>query len=303
MTDLSVGQLSHLLYAFGTLSPLGLAQLADPCVDSGSCNNGPPRPTYGGNFSRLALLKRANPHLRVLISLGGWNGSKYFSDAAASAQSRERFSQSIVDVFFRPYPGLFDGVDIDWEYPVAGGAEGNHHNPQDRENFTALMAELRRTLNALSASDGRRYELTMAVSADSDTAARLNLKELADKIDWIGVMAYDYNVDAAAIGFNAPLFATNATQPDEANVDGSMRFFLNAGISPQKLVLGIPFYGRAYRDVADDGKNDVRHGRPADDWGGEGGIDYKDMLSRHPQQFGFERKWDDKAQVPWLYNR
>ncbi len=143
--DSAARQLSHLFYAFGAVSSKGLAQLADPCTDAGLC--GGDSASFGSaNFAALGSLKRRNPRLRVLISLGGWNGSEYFSDAAATPQSREAFAQSIIDVFFRPYPGLFDGVDIDWEYPVAGGMDGNRHRPSDRENFVALMAKIRNKL-------------------------------------------------------------------------------------------------------------------------------------------------------------
>jgi chitinase len=301
--SLPVKRLSHLLYAFGNLSATGMAQLADPCIDAGRCGDNSDLTKLGGNFARLADLKRNNPHLRILVSLGGWTGSKYFSDAAASKQNRERLSQSIIDVFFRPFPGLFDGIDIDWEYPVAGGAEGNHHRPEDRENFVALLAEIRGKLDALSALDGHPYELTIAVSADPATAAQLNLKGLAESVNWIGVMAYDYNAGTTVTGFNAPLYAAEAMPSDDNNVDRSIRYFLKTGVPPQKLVLGVPFYGRAYRDVADDGNGHVHRGHPADEWGGEDGIDYKDILSRRPQNLGFERHWDDKAKVPWLYNR
>jgi chitinase len=300
--DLPAKQLSHLLYAFGSVSVAGLARLADPCVDAGICADDQAPSGRGGNFSRLALLKRDNPRLRILISLGGWNGSKYFSDAAATTQSRERFAESILDVFFRPYPGLFDGIDIDWEYPVAGGAEGNLHRPQDRENFVALMAEIRRRLAALSAADGRRYELTMAASADPQTAANLDLIGLVGNVDWIGVMTYDYNADATVAGFNAPLFAAGGASSPEANVDASVRYFLRAGVPSGKLVLGIPFYGRAYRDVSSDGNGRAQPGHPAPAWGGADGIDYKDISLRRPESHGFERRWDEKAQVPWLYN-
>jgi chitinase len=100
--DIPAKRLSYLLYAFGSISAAGLAQLSDPCIDAGQCDWTLLR--GGGNFASLKLLKRDNPHLRILISLGGWNGSRYFSDAASTAQSRERFSRSIIEVFFLPYP-------------------------------------------------------------------------------------------------------------------------------------------------------------------------------------------------------
>ncbi len=142
----------------------------------------------------------------------------------------------------------------------------------------------------------------MAVSADPDRAANLDLTRLAGIVDWIGVMTYDYYAGATVIGFNAGLFAASCDPTGKANIDSSIRYFLSAGVPPRKLVLGIPFYGRAYRDVSGDGNGALRRARPAQDWGGDDGIDYKDIVARHPQSHGFERHWDQTAQVPWLYN-
>lgn len=298
--NLPAAQLSHVLYAFGTVSSDGLARLADPCLDVGICADRRTPFNPGGNFSQLALLKQSNPRLRILISLGGWNGSKYFSDAAATEQSRKRFADSILDAFFRSYPGLFDGIDVDWEYPVADGAEDNEYRPQDGENFIALMTEIRRQLAALSAADKRHYELTMAVSADPETAGHIPLMKLIGIVDWIGVMTYDYSTNI--VGFNAPLFAPEGAPSGNANIDASIQYFLKLGVPSTKLVLGIPFYGRAYSDVSDPGSGRLHSGRPVAAWGGADGITYKDMSLRRPEEHGFDRHWDKKAQVPWLYN-
>lgn len=147
-----VRELTHLMYAFGTVSAEGLAGLADRCLDAGACDGTAPSPPFGGNFVQLAELKRSCPELRILISLGGWSGSKYFSAAAATPMSRVRFAQSVIEAFFRPYPGVFDGVDVDWEFPVSGGRPGNLARLEDRTNFTLLIAELRRSLIEFSAS-------------------------------------------------------------------------------------------------------------------------------------------------------
>jgi chitinase len=296
----SVGEkLTHLIYAFGSVSPDGLARLADPCLDVGQCD-GESSTSPGGNFKRLESLKRELPSLRILISFGGWTGSAYISDVAATPSDRERFAASIIDVFFRPYPGIFDGVDIDWEYPVEGGAEGNRHRPQDKDNFALLMSEIRRQLSVLSTIDGRRYELTMAISADATAAKNLDLVRLAADVNWIGVMAYDYYAGTPVAGFNAPLFRSDGDMPPSTGVASSVSQLLAAGVPAGKLVLGIPFYGRAYGDVSNE--NSSGHGIPDANWGGEDGIDYKDIVRRQPESLGFVRHWDEKAQVPWLYN-
>ena len=304
ITDIPAGQLTHIIYAFGEVSSEGLARLADPCTDAGLCDASETSGSIGGNFADVAQLKRSNSHLRVLISLGGWTGSKYFSKAAATADARERFAQSVVNVFFRPYPGLFDGVDIDWEFPVAGGRLGNLNEPSDRANFTLLIAELRRKLSQVSAAGGRRLELTVAVSADPEKIGNLEAGPLAKQLDWMNLMAYDYYTGLNVAGFNAPLFAGAGDPDPNLNVDASTKALVRAGVPPDKVVLGLPFYGRAVAGVPAKNNGLFQRGSSegSKEWGGADGIDYRDLVARRPEEHGFRQYWSPEARVPWLYN-
>lgn len=296
-------ELTHLMYAFGTVSAEGLAELADRCLDAGACDRTAPSAPFGGNFAQLAELKRSNPDLRILISLGGWGGSKYFSAAAATPMSRARFAQSVIEVFFRPYPGLFDGVDVDWEFPVSGGRPGNLARLEDRTNFTHLIAELRRRLTALSASERRELELTIAVSAGPDKIVNLEAAALARLVDRIHLMAYDYHAGSAFAGFNAPLFASAGDPSPDLNVDASVNALIRAGVPPAKVALGVAFYGRAIARVPQENAGLFQQGTSASEaWGGSDGIDYCDLVARRPEEQGFIRYWSDEAQVPWLYD-
>ncbi|NEJ47718.1 glycosyl hydrolase family 18 protein, partial [Rhizobium leguminosarum] len=102
-----------------------------------------------GNFQQLRVLKRSHPDLRLVVSLGGWNGSKWFSDAALTEASRRTMVKSCIDLFIRgrtdpaqtgdgdgPAAGLFSGIDLDWEFVAAEGAPGNIVRPEDTRNFT-----------------------------------------------------------------------------------------------------------------------------------------------------------------------
>ena len=305
ISDIPAAGLTHLIYAFGEISSEGLAKLADPCADAGICDRSGTSPgSFGGNFGELAKLKQANPHLRISIALGGWTGSTYFSAAAANTEARMRFVQSVVDVFLRPYPGLFDGVDIDWEYPVAGGQAGNLNRPADRENFTLMITELRRKLGELFSAQGRQFELTIAISPDVEKLANLELAALARQVDWLNLMTYDYCAGSGLAGFNAPLFAGKGDPNRNNNVDASVKALLRSGVPPQKVALGLPFYGRALGGVA--GKNNGRFqqglSEASEAWGGADGIDYRDLAARRPEDLGFHRFWDAEAQVPWLYD-
>ncbi|MCC8968426.1 glycoside hydrolase family 18 protein [Bradyrhizobium sp. Pear76] len=296
-------ELTHLMYAFGTVSADGLAELADRCLDAGACDGTAPSSPFGGNFIQLAELKRDNPQLRVLISLGGWNGSRYFSAAAVTPRSRARFAQSVIDAFFRPYPGLFDGVDVDWEFPVSGGRAGNVARPEDRGNFTLLIAEVRRKLAAFSALERREMELTIAVSAAPDKIVNLEAAALAGLVDRIHLMAYDFHAGSAFAAFNAPLFACAGDPYPDLNVDASVNALIRVGVPPAKLTLGMAFFGRAVANVPPQNGGLFQKGATAsEEWGGSDGIDYRDLVARRPEKHGFRRFWSDEAQVPWLYN-
>ncbi|PYO05275.1 MAG: glycoside hydrolase, partial [Gemmatimonadetes bacterium] len=149
IADLPAKNLTHVFYAFAAIASDGSVILGDRCTDVGACGQAaslPARPL--GNFAELQRLKERYHHLKLAISIGGWGGSARFSDAALTDSSRRRFSESAIQLFIRRWPNLFDGIDIDWEFPVQGGLKGNVERPVDKQNFTLLLAELRRGLDA-----------------------------------------------------------------------------------------------------------------------------------------------------------
>jgi chitinase len=120
--EIPAAKLTHINYAFANLV-VGEIAVGRPEADLEL-------------FDKLRELKQQHPHLKTLISVGGWSWSKDFSDAALTAESRQRFADSGV-AFIRQHG--FDGIDIDWEFPVAGGMAGNTVRPEDKPNFTLLM--------------------------------------------------------------------------------------------------------------------------------------------------------------------
>lgn len=315
IAELPARDLTHIFYAFAKIDDDGRVALGDACIDVGDCprsvrdSSQLPAVRFdafmlgpGGNFAALQDLKARNPHVKLLISVGGWTGSGKFSDAALSAASRRKFAESAIDLFIRRWPGLFDGIDIDWEFPVAGGMEGNVERPVDRENFTLLLAELRRQVDAQGAKDKRHYELTIAASARPPEIANVELTRIEPLLDFINVMTYDYNSGPGRTNFNAPLYAATGDPTPDMNVDASIRAFLDGGVPPKKLLVGIPFYGRGYGEVAN-----VNHGlyqrgtatpsgwKPRDgDW---------NVLSRtRLKDPRYVRHWEPRARVPWLYD-
>ena len=286
IAELPARDLTHIFYAFGEIRDDGQAGIANP----------------GTNFEELAKLKVGNPHLKLAISIGGWTGSGKFSNVALTDSSRRLFAESAIDLFIRHHSGLFDGIDIDWEFPVAGGMKGNGERPADSENFTLLLAELRRLLDAEGVRDHRHYELTIAASARPQEIANVEISRIAPLLDFINVMTYDYHTGPGITNFNAPLYAAKQDPTPELNVDASMRAFLDAGVAPDKLLVGIPFYGHGYGGVPNinDGLFQRATGTPVG-WRGTDG-DWRALAQGRLRDPGYVRHWEANAQVPWLYD-
>jgi chitinase len=292
VTDIPAEKLTHVNFAFFNVSPDGLCIVGDPALDLEYRYPGDPDgEPYYGHFRQLNLLKQRHPHLQTLMSVGGWGWSGHFSDAALTAESRARFAHACLE-HLRLYG--FDGVDIDWEYPVAGGMQGNVERPEDRQNFTALLAELRRQLDAQGAQDGRPYLLTVATPAGVANYGNLELDRIHAHLDWINLMTYDFASFTAETKFNAPLYAE---ADGYESCDTAVRDYLAAGIPPEKIVLGVPFYGRGWLGVPPE--NDGLHQPFAQAWTDLSG--YRDLARRHIPTM--ERHWHVRAQVPWLYDR
>ena len=172
-------------------------------------------------------LKAKYPNLKILLSLGGWTYSKYFSDVAASDAARKKFVSSCVDMFIKGNlpanggyggpgtgAGIFDGIDIDWEYPAsAGGHLGNHTSAADKQNYTLLLAELRGELDAYGAAGGKKMYLTAAVPAGQDKIQNIETDKIGAYLDYANAMTYDmHGAWDNATDFDSP-FAYDAADP------------------------------------------------------------------------------------------
>ena len=256
-----------------------------------------------GNFAQLKLLKAAHPKLRVFISLGGWTWSKNFSAAAQTDALRKQLAKSCVKMFIagdlpmvdnRGGPGsakgVFDGIDIDWEFPGGGGQSYNVVDAvNDKHNFTLLLAEFRAQLDAQGVLDGKRYALTAAVGSGIDKIARTEPSQYAPSVDWINLMSYDYHgAWDATTNFQAPLYANPKADPSTGDfakysVNDSIRALLAAGLPANKIIMGIPFYGRGWQGVVPGPNGDglYQTGKGAAPAKNEAGIeDYKVLAAK-----------------------
>ena len=312
--DIPVEKINVINYAFANINPnSGTIELGDPYADIDNAYPGDCWETgcLRGSFHQLQLLKEENPHLKTLISIGGWTWSTYFSDIALTTESREIFAQSCVD-FMMEYG--FDGIDLDWEYPVEGGLDGNHHESDDDIHLVALVQRMRELLNEQTALNSHEYLLTIASSANLNYMDNLALDSLVQYLDWINIMSYDFHGPWGGDGdpttnFNSPLFATDADPSPEPyaanfNLAASVQNYVERGVPREKLNAGLAFYGRAYGNVENINNGlYAQYDGVADDGTWEDGFyDYWDIEQNYIDMAGFNQFWHDEAKVPWLYN-
>lgn len=310
IADVPADKLTHLIYAFTQIDANGELTLfdryaaverlfsAEDSVDGVADAGDQP---LAGNFNQLAKLKEANPHLNVLVSIGGWTLSGPFSDVAATAESRTAFADSVVD-FLSTYT-VFDGIDIDWEFPGGGGLEGNSSRPEDGLNYALLLAELRAKLDALETGTGRTYEISVASPAGVDNIANFNLEGIAQYVDFFNVMAYEFHgLWDSTTGHLAPLYSTTGTPYD---IVTAVDLYLAAGVDPGQIVLGAPTYTRAWSGVTEGGDGGLHAdstGLAPGTWEA-GSYDYKDLLAQlQDPDSGWTLYWDDEAQAAYVYN-
>ncbi|MET7424846.1 glycosyl hydrolase family 18 protein [Dactylosporangium sp. NPDC005555] len=247
--------------------PFSAAQSVDGVADTGW-------ETLRGNYNQLRKLKAKHPGLKVLISLGGWTYSKYFSDAAATQASREKLVRSCIDVYIKgnlplyngaggpgSAAGIFDGIDLDWEWPGAEGHPGNHWGPQDKANNTLLLAEFRKQLDAIG---GKRYLLTAFTPADPakiaagwDITHNDGTPSVFDSLDFANVQGYDFHGagsdnswEPLRTGHQGNLYG-DAQDPYSFtfSVQNAVAAYTSAGVNPRQLTVGFAFYGRGWQGV------------------------------------------------------
>lgn len=192
------------------------------------------------NFRHLNLLKKENPALKILISIGGWTWSKNFSDAVLSDTSRQQFAESAVAIIKK---FDLDGIDIDWEYPGRPGFEGNIYRPEDQQNYTLMFSELRKQLDDLQQQTPKKYLLTTAAGASKGFLDHTDMGNAQQYLDYINLMTYDYSGGKIASHHTA-LYASKAHKAHN-NADDAVTLFETAGVPASKLVMGVAFYGRS----------------------------------------------------------
>jgi len=271
-------KLTHINYAFVDIKK-GRAFLTNEKTDS-------------TNFRKLNLLKKKNTDLKILISIGGWAWSENFSDAVLTDSSRRIFAESSVDII-KKYN--LDGVDIDWEYPAMPGEEGNIVRPEDKQNYTLMFQAIREALDVYEQESGSKKLLTTAVGGYKIFADHTEMDKASKYLDYVNLMTYDLFVGDTAVN-HAGLYESPFYKSDR-NADHCVKSFVAAGVPIEKLVLGLPFYGRSFtlKENAEIpiGKKFISQAYI------DGYTFIKDSLVN---QKGFKAYRDTVAQVPYIYN-
>ena len=288
ITSGSAPLLDQLNYAQGFIVNARCA-VADPNADlnltytavnsvDGSADN--PASPLRGSFHQLQELKKLYPRMKILISLEGKAAS--FAEAA-QPENRAAFVSSCIDMFVRGHfaagadaPGIFDGFDLDWEYP----------QQEDAPNYLALLQEFRKQLDA--ARPG--LKLTIAAGPSPRMYHSVDFSAVAKVVDLVGLMNYDYSGPwRKETGFHAPLYSDHS-----GSADGTIKQYEEDGVPAEKLLLGVPFYGYSWKSVGAENHGLFQPGEAV----------HEDRPYRYIQTLiGASTVYrDETAQAPWLYD-
>ncbi|RKR64904.1 chitinase [Yokenella regensburgei] len=314
INKLDVRQITHLNYSFGLIYNDEAGETNSALKDPAKRHQIWLSPKVMDDLQKIPALRKQNPNLKVLLSVGGW-GARGFSGAADNKESRAVFIRSVQEIINRY--GL-DGIDLDWEYPVNGAWGLVDKQPADRDNFTALLKELRQAL-------GAKKLVTIAVGANAESPKSwVDVKAIAPLLNYINLMTYDMAYGTQY--FNSNLYDSThwptVAPADKYSTDFVVNNYLAAGLKPSQMNLGIGFYGRVPKRAVEPGidwsKSDAQNNPvtkpyfgPAEkalftslgyDLDKDTYVKYNDIVSKllNDPHKRFTEHWDDQAKVPWL---
>jgi chitinase len=307
----SGAKLTHINYAFANLengeatlgdkyADLDTEYTADKSVD-GKGDTFEAGAVHG-SLGQLSKLKAMHPELKALISIGGASWSGNFASVSATAAARKKFVDSAIDRFIRgnfapglSRPGVFDGIDVDWEYPKAS----------QKQLLTDLLADFRAALDAEGQKQGKHYLLTIATPAGPQNIVNFDLKAVHPLLDFINVMTYDFHGSwDFTTNFHSALHGASGdpAAAQKLSIDNIMKIYTDATVPANKLVVGLPFYGRGWSGVEPGPKGDGLFQAASGPAPGkfEAGLEDYEILKG--LEGTFKKYTHPEAKVPYLYN-
>ncbi|MBZ9630503.1 glycoside hydrolase family 18 protein [Salegentibacter sp. LM13S] len=277
--EISADKLTHINYAFAN-------------IKDGKIIEGNPKDVE--RLEKLNRLKKNNPELKILISVGGWTWSGGFSEAVATKTGREKFANSGIS-FLQKHK--IDGIDLDWEYPGLPGA-GNIHTPEDKQNFTSILKLFRKKLDSLGKIDQRNYLLTIATAATQEYLDNVELDKIHPYLDFINIMSYDYQGGWNDSTSHHTNLYVSETDPDDykQSTKTAVKEHLETGIPSEKIVVGVAFYGRGWHETKN--KNFGLHQKAS---GNAFSINYRELKDSIATG-KYKRHWDKEAKAPFLWH-
>ncbi|KAG5669845.1 hypothetical protein PVAND_000136 [Polypedilum vanderplanki] len=265
---------THMIYTFLGANEDGTWKSLDPYLDLPD--------NYGkGYISKFIKLRKINPKLKLMASIGGWNmGTALFTRIASNPGLRSRFASSVLDLLQK---FDFDGFDLDWEYP------------NDKVIFIEMLKELKNKLQPA----GKIF--TIAVGATAYRAHEsYDIGNIIPQVDFINLMTYDLHGSwDHKTGINSPLYSN-----DQLSVNDCVKFWLSQGCPKEKLILGISLYGRSFTLA-----NQNNHGIGQSAWNGRGGkfvpgeagfLPYNEICT-NVKFNGWTRVFDQSQKAPYSY--
>ena len=265
-----VEELTHLIYSF--------SHLKGNILDLGNEKS-------IATVRKMVELKKRNPALKVILSLGGWGGCPSCSDVFSDAGNRKDFSISVVELLEK-YQA--DGIDLDWEYPAVEGYPGHTFKPEDRANFTELVKQLRETL-------GEKYEISFAAGGfEKYMEEAIEWENIAPLINYVNLMSYDLvHGFSERTGHHTPLYSTT---DQLLSADWGVRQLTERGIPKEKIIIGSAFYGRFWENVPNVNDGLYQAGKFLKS------ESFSNIEKLIASDKSFRFFWDDVAKAPYLYN-
>jgi chitinase len=236
---------------------------------------------------QLVALKKENPSLKIMVSLGGWGGCAPCSELFSSAVHRSNFAKTTV-ALFKQYN--IDGLDLDWEYPTIEGYPGHRYDSEDKANFTELIFALRKEM-------GSKFLLSFAAGGfDNFLEKSVDWDAIMPQLDFVNLMTYDLVGGYSKVtGHHTPLAGY---MPGQQSTQNCVNWLLKHNVAADKLIIGAAFYARVWAEVEAGSNNGLYQSGTFLQ-----GVDYKNFATYFNQQSGFTYHWDEKANAPWQYNK